>query len=67
MPDAVFHLDFIGKSYILLFPMDASHYSIALASISEVGSVIYKKLIARFGGAEAVFRATSRSFQASKA
>jgi DNA processing protein len=40
--------------------MDARHYSIALASISGIGSVTYKKLIARFGGAEAVFRATKR-------
>jgi DNA processing protein len=40
--------------------MDMRHYSIALASISGIGSVTYKKLIARFGGAEAVFRATKR-------
>jgi DNA processing protein len=40
--------------------MDARHYSIALASISGVGSVTYKKLIDRFGSAEAVFRATRR-------
>ncbi len=40
--------------------MDARHYSIALASISGVGSVTFRKLIARFGTAEAVFRATKR-------
>ncbi len=40
--------------------MDARHYSIALASVSGVGSVTFKKLITRFGGAEAVFRATKR-------
>jgi DNA processing protein len=40
--------------------MDARHYSIALASISGVGSVTYKKLVDRFGGAEAVFRAGKR-------
>jgi len=57
MSSAVFHLDFIDKNYILLFPMDARHYSIALASISGVGSVTYKRRITRFGNAEAVFRA----------
>ncbi|MBN2223979.1 MAG: DNA-processing protein DprA [Deltaproteobacteria bacterium] len=60
MLGAVFHLDFINKSYILLLPMDTRHYSIALASINGVGSVTYKRLIAHFGGAEAVFRATKR-------
>jgi DNA processing protein len=40
--------------------MDVRHYSIALASIGGVGSVTYRKLIARFGAAEAVFKATKR-------
>lgn len=40
--------------------MDVRHYSIALASISGVGSVTYKKLVTRFGGAEAVFKAGKR-------
>lgn len=60
MPDAVFHLDFNGKSYILFFPMDARHYSIALASITGVGSVTYRKLVEHFGCAEGVFRAGIR-------
>jgi DNA processing protein len=66
MLDAFFRLDLVYKTYILFSPMDACHYALALCSVGGVGSVTYKKLIGRFGSAEAVFGASKRDLTATE-